>query len=225
MSDDRICDLHRVERPRERLLARGAPALSDEELLAAVLRTGYSGRGVLELAKDLLRRYPGGGLARLPAPELSRIKGMGPCRACALAAALELGRRWDGRGAERGAALDSPRRVYAELGEVREKKKEHFVAFYVDALSCVIHRETVSIGTLTASLVHPREVFSPAVERGAAGLIVAHNHPSGNLEPSLDDKETTRRLAQAGRILGIPLLDHVLVTSRGFYSFREHGLL
>jgi len=225
MSDDRICDLHRVERPRERLLSRGAQALSDEELLAAVLRTGYAGRGVLELARDLVRSHPGGELGRMPTAELSRIKGMGPSRACALAAAIELGRRWDGRNSSQGTALDSPRRVFTEFGDLREKKKEHFVAFYVDALSCLIHKETVSIGTLTASLVHPREVFSPAVERGAAGVIVAHNHPSGNLEPSLDDKETTRRLAQAGKLLGIPLLDHVLVTARGFYSFREHGLL
>jgi DNA repair protein RadC len=221
----RVCDLHPVERPRERLLRSGARPLSDEELLAVLLRTGYAGRGVLELSRELLSRFPSGALGRVPVLELSRMKGVGPSRACALAAALELGRRWAEPAERPAAVLDSPRRVFEELDGVRDRRKEHFIAFYLDACSALVHRETVSIGTLTASLVHPREVFGPAISHGAAGVVVAHNHPSGSLLPSAEDRETTRRLGQAGAILGIPLIDHVLVTCTGFFSFREHGMM
>jgi DNA repair protein RadC len=109
--------------------------------------------------------------------------------------------------------------------EVRAGRKEHFVAFYLDARSRLLRFETVSIGTLSASLVHPREVFAPAISHSAAGLVVAHNHPSGDCAPSAEDKDATRRLARSGELLGIPLLDHVIVADRGFFSFREHGLL
>ncbi|MFH1725582.1 MAG: DNA repair protein RadC [Elusimicrobiota bacterium] len=221
----RVADLHPVERPRERLFERGPRALRDEELLAVVLRTGYAGCGVLDLARGLLRRYPDGTLGRLPVRELSRQKGVGRSRAAVLAAALELGRRWESRGSDEGPLLDSPQRVWLELSALRGKRKEYFVAFYLDACNRLAHRETVSIGTLTASLVHPREVFGPAIERSAAGVIIAHNHPSGNPKPSGEDRETTRRLAQAGRILGIPLLDHVVVTDCRYFSFREQGLM
>lgn len=224
MAAERIADMHRVERPRERLLARGARALSDEELLAVVLRTGCAGRGVMEVARDLLGRYPGSALSTAPVRGMSVVKGVGPSRACALAAAFELGRRRAGTEAS-SPAIESPRSVWRQLGEVRARRKEHFIAFYLDACSRIMHEETVSIGTLTASLVHPREVFGPAVEKGAAGVIVAHNHPSGDPSPSGEDRETTRRLAQAGKILGITLLDHVIVTDTRFYSFRERGFL
>lgn len=220
-----IADKHPVERPRERLLARGARALADEELLALVLRTGYAGRGVLELSRELLARHPDGGLARLPAEALARQKGVGASRACALSAAFELGRRWSPAAAEERTRLDSPERARAELADLAGKRREHFVACYLDACHGLIHRETVSIGTLTASLVHPREVFSPAITRGAATLVIAHNHPSGNPEPSREDRLTTRRLADAGRLLGIPLLDHLIVTPARCFSFRESGLL
>ncbi len=123
------------------------------------------------------------------------------------------------------ASLDGPSLVWQFLHDLRDKPQEHFVALYLDARDRLIHRETVSIGTLTASLVHPREVFAPAVERRAAALIVAHNHPSGDPEPSPEDRQATRRLSQAGRILGIGLLDHVVVTRTGYFSFRGKGLL
>lgn len=119
--------------------------------------------------------------------------------------------------------LDNPARAAAMFSDIARKRKEHFVAVYVDAQYRPIHREVVSIGTLTASLVHPREVFAPAIVHGAAALIVAHNHPSGDPTPSREDRETTRRLADAGRILDIPILDHVIVAKSGHYSFKEHG--
>ena len=200
----------------------GPEALSDQELLALILRTGYSGRGVMDLAAELLGKFPGG----LPAAGfavLSRFKGVGRARAAALAAAFELSRRWNGKEDPR-PLLDTPSRVLAAVPEtVRLGRKEHLLAFYLNARSHLIHQETVSIGTLSASLVHPREVFSPAVAHSAAAVVVVHNHPSGDCAPSADDRETTRRLVRAGEILGIPLLDHLIVSGSSFFSFREHG--
>jgi len=200
--------------------------LPDAELLAVLLGTGYAGCGVLELAGSLLERYPDGALGRLSAPELSRLKGIGTSRAASLEAALELGRRWAPTpGGPAAPLMESPESVWRELGFLKGKKKEHFVALYLDACNRLLEKETVSVGTLTASLVHPREVFSPAVACSAAAVIVGHNHPSGDPRPSKDDKVATRRLSEAGRLLGIPLLDHVVVADCRFFSFRERGLL
>ena len=212
-------------RPRERLFARGPGALGEAELLACVLGTGLQGEDALSLAQSLLGRHPAGALARLPASELAAERGLGEARAARLAAALELGRRWSDPAPGAPEPVDSPRRALRELGGLGSLKKEHFVALYLDACHRPLHRETVSVGTLTASLVHPREVFAPALERPAAALIVAHNHPSGDPQPSREDRETTRRLCEAGRILGLPVLDHIIVAARGYFSFRERGLM
>ena len=217
--------MHPVERPRERLLCLGPQALADEELLAIVLQTGYVGRSALEIAQELLRRYPGGELAQLAVKELRRLKGLGLSRASTVAAAAELGRRWALEECAAQPTFENPRCVWENLHEFRGKKQEHFIALYLNARHHLIHRETISIGTLTASLVHPREVFAPAVEHRAAVIIVAHNHPSGDVRPSPEDRETTRRIAKAGRILGIGLLDHVLVTETRYLSFRQEGYL
>lgn len=217
-------DLHPVERPRERLERCGPEALSDAELLALVLRTGYKGRAVTEVAADALRALPGG-LGKAGFSDLSRLKGVGPSRAAALVAAFELARRAGGAGDAR-PVLDSPARVLDQIpAAVRAGKKEHLLAFYVNARSQLVHQETVSIGTLSASLVHPREVFQPAVAHSAAAVIVAHNHPSGDCTPSAEDKDATRRLSRAGELLGIPLLDHLIVSATGFFSFKDRGLL
>ncbi|MFH2203210.1 MAG: DNA repair protein RadC [Elusimicrobiota bacterium] len=215
--------LDRADRPREKLARCGAAALDDAELLAAWLGTGCRGKDVLEVARDLLRRHPDGALAELPLAGLRRQAGIGFGRACALAAACELMRRWTGTRA--AVRLDEPARVRDQLAFLAGQRKEHFIAFYLSADNGLLHRETVSIGTLTASLVHPREVFAPALERSAAAVLVAHNHPSGNPHPSGEDRAATRRLVQAGGILGIPLVDHVVVSEHRYYSFREHGLL
>jgi DNA repair protein RadC len=152
-------------------------------------------------------------------------QGIVPARAPALLAAWELARRF-GSGGDPRPLLDSPERVLGSLpGGVRSGKKEHLVGFYLNARSRLLHLETVSVGTLSASLVHPREVFAPAVAHSAAALIVVHNHPSGDCSPSAEDRDATRRLVRAGDLLGIPLLDHIVVAERGFYSFKESGLL
>ncbi len=217
-------DLHPVERPREKLARSGPEALSDQELLALVLRTGYAGRSVMDLAAALLEGFPGG-LSATPFGELSRVKGVGASRAAALVAGFELARRFSARPDHR-PVLDCPARVLEAIpDEVRAGRKEHLLAFYLNARSQLLHRETVSIGTLQASLVHPREVFSPALAHSAAAVVVAHNHPSGDCNPSADDRDATRRLVRAGEILGVPLLDHIIVAGTGFFSFRERGLL
>ncbi len=216
-------DLHPVERPRERLGRCGAEALSDQELVALLLGTGYSGRGVMDLAAALLEGFPNG-LSSADFAALCRVKGVGPARAAALVAAFELARR--SAKPDSRPCLDTPARVSEAVPlVVRESRKEHLLAFYLNARSQLIFQETVSIGTLSASLVHPREVFSPAVAHSAAAVVVAHNHPSGDCSPSADDRDTTRRLVRAGELLGIPLLDHIIVAGDRFFSFRERGLL
>jgi DNA repair protein RadC len=217
-------DLHPVERPRERLGRCGVEALSDQELVALLLGTGCSGRGVMDLAAALLDGFPGG-LAAADFAALCRVKGVGPARAAALLAAFELARRCSGKQDHR-PCLDTPARVSEAVPlAIRESRKEHLLAFYLNARSQLICQETVSIGTLSASLVHPREVFSPAVAHSAAAVVVAHNHPSGDCSPSADDRDTTRRLVRAGELLGIPLLDHIIVAGDRFFSFRERGML
>jgi DNA repair protein RadC len=218
-----MSDIHPVERPREKLARRGAGVLSDQELLALLLRTGYSGTDVLELSASLWRSYPDGpGKAGYQA--LARFKGMGESRAAAVVAAFELARR--GVEKDQRPMLDSPARVLDQVPRgVKAGRKEHLLAFYLNARSQMVHHETVSIGTLSSSLVHPREVFAPALSCGAAALIVVHNHPSGDCSPSSEDKDATRRLSRAGELMGIPLLDHLIVSDAGFFSFKEHGLL
>ncbi len=218
-----IQDMPRVERPREKIMRYGPGKLTDEELLAVLLRTGARGRNVLELAGDLLRRFGRADIAKARYAELRAVPGLGPARACEVLAAFELGRRYL-NGKKTGVYL-KPRDVWEELRDVREQKKEHFVVFFLDTRNQEIRREIVSIGTLNYNLVHPREVFEPAVKNLAASVIVAHNHPSGCLEPSDEDLSLTKRLAQAGKLLGIELLDHVIVTKEGFLSFKQKGLL
>lgn len=219
----RLRGLHRVERPRERLRRSGAEALGDSELIAAILGTGYKGCGVLELADEVARRFPAG-VRKADYGDLKKIKGIGDSRAALLAAAFEWGSR--ARTVDERPLLDSPRKVLDAVPPgVRDGRKEHFLAFYVNARSQLVHQEIVSIGTLSASLVHPREVFSPAIAHCAAAVIVAHNHPSGDCTPSIEDKEATRRLARAGELLGVPLLDHLIVSSTSSFSFKDHGLL
>lgn len=223
-------DIHPIERPRERLAALSPEALSDQELLALILRTGYAGQGVMDLAASVLKAFEDPkafpeGLARAGYQRLKALRGMGQSRAASLVAAFELARRL-GPARDPRPVLDCPARVLDQLSPaVRGGRKEHFVAFYLNARSQMLHYETVSIGTLSASLVHPREVFAPAISHTAAALIVAHNHPSGDCTPSSEDKDATRRLSRSGELLGIPLLDHLIVAERGFFSFKEHGLL
>lgn len=217
-----IADMPRIERPREKMKRYGGGKLSDSELLAILLRTGKPGRNALEMAEDILRRTGAEGIEKAGYAELVAA-GLGEAHACEILAAFELGRRRL-HGKKAGIYL-KPRDIWEELRDVRGHMKEHFVVFYLDTRNQEIKRDIVSIGTLNYNLVHPREVFEPAVRNLAASVIVAHNHPSGCLEPSDEDLSLTKRLSQGGKLLGIELLDHVIVTREGFMSFKQKGLL
>ncbi|MBI4055922.1 MAG: DNA repair protein RadC [Elusimicrobia bacterium] len=218
-------ELHRIEKPRERLQSMGPEGLKDEELLAILLRTGYSGKNVLQLSQELLKRYPQGTLFHTNLESLTQVKGMRGTRAATVVAAFELARRLQGNGFSGKPVLDSPSKVLDQLTFLRNRKKEHLIALYLTARHQLIEQEVVSIGTLSSSLVHPREVFAPAVEHRAAAVVVAHNHPSGDPQPSSEDREVTSRLVQAGRLLGIDFLDHLVVTENSYFSFKEKGLI
>jgi DNA repair protein RadC len=211
------------ERPRERLLAHGAAALANPELLALLLRTGTRGRSATQLAHHLLANGLGA-LAQAAPGELAAIGGIGPAKAATLLAAFELGRRIAAKPLQRGERIGSPEDVHRHFhARLRDAPAEEFHIVLLDARHRVLRSVLTSQGTLTASLVHPREVFRPALREAAAALVLVHNHPSGDPTPSTEDRQITRRLARAGALLGIPVLDHVIVADRGYASLREQG--
>lgn len=212
-----------MERPREKLIQYGPARLSNKELLAIILRTGGRNESVLELAGRVIRSCKSEDLSSVSYAEIRKISGIGPAKACEIMACFELGRRLlKGKVA---SLFLKPEDVWKELKDIRTLKKEHFIIFYLDSRNQQIEREIISVGSLNASLVHPREVFEPAVRIHAAQVILAHNHPSGNPEPSRDDLEINRRLAEAGKILGIEVIDHIIVTAAGYLSFKEKNLI
>ena len=202
-------------RPREKLQARGAAALSDYELLMAIIGSGSAHADVTKIARDV-RKILGEKGSNLTYEDLLKIKGLGAAKATQLMASFELWRR-QFEVSER-PIIDSAEKAVELLGDIRSKKQEYFVCLTLDGANRLIAKRVISIGTLTASLVHPREVFAEAITDRAASIIVAHNHPSGNLEPSIADKEVTERLRQAGEILGIEVLDHLILGGEGFRS-------
>lgn len=222
-----VRDVPPEERPRERLLTFGAERLTNAELLAILLRTGGQGRSALDVANRLLVRFEGlVGLLDADSRELMQEPGVGPAKAAQILAALELGRRVQRAGVERTVAILSPRDVAAHLMDrLRFLQKEHFVVLHLDTKHRVLGEEVVSVGSLNASIVHPREIFKTALKRSSAAVVCAHNHPSGDPTPSPEDVEVTKRLVEAGRILGIELLDHVVIGRDRFVSMREHGLM
>ena len=202
-------------RPREKLQARGAAALSDYELLMAIIGSGSAHADVTKIARDV-RKILGEKGSNLTYEDLLKIKGLGAAKATQLMASFELWRR-QFEVSER-PIIDSAEKAVELLGDIRSKKQEYFVCLTLDGANRLIAKRVISIGTLTASLVHPREVFAEAITDRAASIVVAHNHPSGNLEPSIADKEVTERLRQAGEILGIEVLDHLILGEGGFAS-------
>lgn len=209
--------------PREKLLKYNSPdKLKDEELLALILRTGTKNYNVLTLAKKLLQHY-GKELPYVSVNELKNFLGLGKTRACSVIAAFELGKRLLRE--KKTYLYLTPKDVYERLSEYKTAKKEHFFVFYLDTKNQEIRCDLVTVGILNASIVHPREVFEPAVKHLAAQIIVAHNHPSGNLEPSKEDIELTERLTKAGEILGIEVLDHVIISKDGYYSLKQNKFI
>lgn len=224
MADNKtIKEWHPVERPREKLIKYGPEKLSNSELLAILLRTGKKGENVVQMAQKILQKFNSEKLAHTSFQELKKYSGLGPAKACEIVACFELGKRLL-KDKEADLIL-SPQEVFNELKDLRNHKKEHFVIFYLDSRNQEIKREIISVGTLNASLVHPREVFKPAIDCLTTAIIAAHNHPSGNPEPSEEDIEITKRLQQAGKILGIELLDHIIIATNGYTSLKERGTL
>jgi DNA repair protein RadC len=217
-------DVEESERPRERLFELGPGALSDADLVALVFGSGSGGEGVLDVAARVTRSVHLRRLHQTAVEDLLAIKGMGPARAAQLLAAAEIGRRlWPD--ADPIPLVRGPETIFELTADIRRSNREHFVGFYLNSRNQVLRREIISIGSLNASIVHPREVFIPALAVSAASLILAHNHPSGDPSPSEEDLAITRRITESGRLLGVELLDHVVVARDAYTSFKERRLL
>lgn len=222
-----MMELPEDERPREKLIQGGAAVLSNTELLAVLLGTGTRNESAMGLAAKVLSAAGGlEGLADLCPDDMSRLKGIGNAKACSLAAALELGRRMAAAGGRSSVRVGGPAEA-AELfmESMRHLKKEHFRCALLNVKNEIICVENISVGCLNATHAHPRDVFEGAIRKGAASVIVAHNHPSGDPSPSDDDKKLTQRLAESGEILGIKLLDHIIVGNGIYFSMKEQGML
>jgi DNA repair protein RadC len=219
------------ERPRERLMKLGADILSEAQLLAIVLATGdaSSGQSALDLARNLVQTF--GSLRAIDAAsvsELCQTKGIGPAKATALKAALELGKRLAGAPSQRKIKIASPSDIVLHYQpHLQHLRKEIFKAVLLDTKHQILKDVTISEGSLSASLVHPREAFLPAIRESAAAIIFLHNHPSGDPTPSVEDKELTQRLAEVGHLVGISVVDHVIIGTGtpGYVSFLDAGLL
>src|SRR5574341_407398 len=217
------------ERPRERLLKFGAGSLSDAQLLAIIIRNGRGGRSAVDLGMELLDRFGSlEGIAQAGINEIcgkDGVKGIGTAKAAEIKAAIELGRRYQ-KPTLAGASFCSSQDVAAYYRpRMKDAKKELFRCVLLDTKNRLIREETVSIGSLTASLVHPRETFKAAIRESATAVIFVHNHPSGDTKPSQEDILLTRRLIQAGEVLGIRVLDHIIIGDGCHFSFRDNGLI
>lgn len=227
MTSIMIKDVPKEDRPRERLLHLGADHLSNQELLAILLGSGTKDESVMTLANRLLMHFEGLKLLKdATIEELTAIKGIGSAKGVLLLSAFEIGKRISQYKPNERYVIRSPEDgADYIMEEMRHLNQEHFVALFLNTKNQIIHRQTIFIGSLNASIVHPREVFREAVKRSAASIIVAHNHPSGDPTPSQEDIHVTKRLAESGKMIGIELLDHLVIGDRKFVSLKEKGYL
>ncbi|MGE5173810.1 MAG: RadC family protein [Betaproteobacteria bacterium] len=214
------------ERPRERLLKYGTASLSDAQLLAIIIRNGRGGRSAVDLGRELLETFESlAGIEQAGINEICNIPGIGKAKAAEIKAAIELGRRHQ-KPSLAGASFCSSEDVVSYYRpRMKDLKKEMFRCALLDTKNKIIRDEVVSIGSLTSSIVHPRDTFKSAIRESAAAVIFIHNHPSGDIKPSQEDILLTRRLVQAGEILGIQVLDHIIIGDGGHFSFRENGMI
>jgi DNA repair protein RadC len=217
----KIKDLPDHERPREKLLKKGPQTLSDRELVAILLGSGTQTHDVMAVASRILKAFDHSGSTLGPA-DLQKIDGVGPAKAAILTAAMEFARR---RIRPEGVVITTPTDVLPLIRHLADRKQEHFLCISLNGANEVIATRTVSVGLVNRTQVHPREVFADPITDRATAVIVAHNHPGGSLTPSNDDDAITRRLLAAGETLGIKVLDHIIFTHKGYYSYLDHKAL
>lgn len=222
-----IRDAHAIDRPRERLRQSGAQQLTNQELLAIIFRVGIKNLSVTQLAANVLTHFEHlHDIKEATIEELIEINGIGEVKAIELLAAIELGRRVSAKQVQNRWTIRTPDDAATLLmSDMTNLKQEHFVVLYLNVKNQVIHKQTIFMGSLNASIVHPREIFREAVKRSAASIICAHNHPSGNPTPSSEDIDVTKRIQHAGEVLGIELLDHVIIGDHQFISLKEKGFM
>lgn len=216
-----VREMPQEDRPRERLIKKGPAALSSCELMSVIIGSGIRGKGVSKLSQEVLsflekRNFD------CSVDDLLSIEGLGTAKATLILAAVELARRYVAQPIE---PINSPEKAYQFLLPYADKRQEHFICMSLNGAQELIALRVVSVGLVNRALTHPREVFADPIADRAASVIVAHNHPSGNLSPSFDDREVTQRLLRAGEILGIPVLDHIIFSRRGFVSLKEEGYI
>ena len=216
-----ITQLENIDKPREKLIKKGVKALKDYELLAILLGSGVQGKDVISLSNEIIKLFEDD-FENLNLEKLLSIHGLGLAKASQILSSIELSRRYL---IKQNKKITSANDVYEELKGYHNKKQEYFLALYLDGANHLIQTKIITIGILNQSLVHPREVFSYAIEKRCASIIVAHNHPSGILEASNEDINVTKRLKESGKILGIELIDHLIITNDGFVSLKEEGVL
>ncbi len=218
--------LREEEKPRQRMIQFGPDALKNYELLAILLVTGTTKENVLEMAKRMMQEYGSRAIAQeRSVRRLMDILGIGPKKACQIVAAFELGRRFFEEPRSKAPTIMGAEDAYEYLKDMAKLKREHFRGLYLNTRGRLIRDEVISIGTLNMSVVHPREVFLPAVEFSAAAVILAHNHPSGDPTPSQDDLDITRQIVEAGRVMGIEIFDHIIIGEAGYVSLHREGKL
>jgi len=222
-----VHDLPKPERPRERLQKFGAEALSAQELLALVIGRGIPKKSVMNIAQELLAKFGNiKAISEATIEELSQIKGIGLAKAAQIKACFELGKREELEPELKNFDIKDPEAVVkAVRAGIKDKAKEYFKLILLNHRNKIVGISTISIGTLNASLVHPREVFKDAIKHSAASIVLAHNHPSGDPEPSEDDLTITKRLTEAGKIFGVEVIDHIIIGKDRFFSFKEKGII
>jgi DNA repair protein RadC len=221
----RIHDFDPDNRPRERLLRSGAASLSPAELLAIILRTGTKNLNIVDTCNELIARYSLEKLANITLEELKKVKGIGDAKAMQIVAIFELNKRLH-YSRNLNKKIQAARDVFEYMaGRVPDETKEHLFVLHLNTKNQIIKTELVSVGTLNAALIHPREVFKSAIKESSHAIILVHNHPSGDVEPSNADKQVTDLLKQASTVIQIDLLDHIIIGKTGCFSFRESGRL
>jgi len=223
----RLKDLPKVERPREKLISKGVDNLRDEELLAILLGTGTKNKNVIELSKQILKAHPKKKLINITYKELVRHPGINMAKACLILSSIELVKRLMNIKSETLPIIETKQDIVAQVSDLRDKKQEHFMVLYLNARKELIYKKDLFVGVLNGSLVHPREIFVEALneEHISATIILVHNHPSGDSEPSEEDIATTKRIIDAGKLMGISVQDHIIISQMRAFSFKENKLI